>query len=508
MLRSELYQLAFDAIKDPILVADAQGGVLLLNQAAASAFELGPSQNLTDARIYDEAFDFDAEEVLSLLKRRGHFYDQRVRDAEGNEGNVAIDVVDLGTSDPALKLVCFRDLSALGKNERWRDELISMLSHEIRNPLSAIRNSVNILLGQIPDPLTEGQERFLKTSMRSIDRLTRLLDGVLDVSRIYSGAFELKPAWVDLTRFIPDVIGSFETLFNVRRATLKWDIEEKLNRVFADAEKLEQVLLNLLSNALKYTPEGGEIEIAVREAGIESLDDDMRLLPWKELPSPQLIRITVRDTGLGMNEETLANLFTRYYKASKKSRVGGTHLGLSISKTLVEAQNGLLDVKSKLGIGTEVNVLLPRDERTGYILQSLNSVRANLRRSLSENKHVGFCTVGKESAECWLDLTKAWRKQPMVNPSVGEGLREKFLLWTLSEYLAVAMVLDPDQQGSLENSFGGQGRPGEDARRFDGFAVGLSHAPEEGESLARLFNISLKRMAQASRLGQPFGLRG
>ena len=113
---------------------------------------------------------------------------------------------------------------------------------------------------------------------------------------------------VDVRQFICDVIESFSTLFNVKRVQLEWHVDDGISKAYIDPEKLEQVLINLLSNALKFTPEDGSICVTVKEAGVEKVSDDLRLLPWETLGEPRMLEIMVEDTGLGMSSRTLDNL--------------------------------------------------------------------------------------------------------------------------------------------------------------------------------------------------------
>ncbi|NIM19026.1 MAG: hypothetical protein GTO51_01415 [Candidatus Latescibacteria bacterium] len=595
-LCAELCVHILDAIRDPILIVDGQANIILSNRSAGSAFNLRASDNIASLEALDACFEFDVMDVLGLLKRIGsgsgieqrqgppeNIYNHQLKNETGHEVPVYVDIVNIvnnasggydvkhDRSEDAsefadklpseatdLKLLRFKDLSFFRKSEKWRDESISMISHDIRNPLSAIRNSMSLLLSGMPDPLTPIQEQFLKTAVRSIDRLTHLLDGVLDLSRIDSGAFKPNPSWIPLEQFVNDVLTSFGTLFNVRRVKLKSKVVGDIEQIYVDAYKLEQVLFNLLSNALKFTPEGGHITLSARPVGVEMLDEELRLLPWKDLPDLKLILFTVEDTGLGMNEKTLANLFTRYYQQDEDDEHGGSHLGLSISKRLIEAQGGTIDVESQLGIGTAVKIRLPCDERTGYLLDCIRSMKTHLERVLAENRQVAFYSIGKESGECWINLAQTWRKQPMINPTVDEKSGENLYLWTLSEYLAVAIMANGEVDELIKRikgddlaqrtesaewmegrgeSDGGASRvlveSGRDpmrqpegdsvlvpeypfdeeayldgkVARFDGYTVGLCLAPDEGTSLARLFNLSMKRLTKAGQVEQRFDIR-
>jgi len=383
---------------------------------------------------------------------------------------------------------------------------VAMVSHEIKNPLSAMKNSVEILLSQLPGELTEGQKRFLNTSERNIDRLTHLVDGFLDVSRISAGAFELNRVEVDIRQFLRDVIESFCTLFNVTRVRLDWNVDANVSKGYLDPEKLEQVLINLLSNALKFTPENGEITVSVEAAGVEKVSDDLRLLPWDTLGEPRMLDIVVQDTGLGMSSQTLDHLFNRYHRTGDAGHGRGAHLGLSISKALVEAQDGWIDITSELGIGTTVSVLVPQNRHTACVLARARRACDIADGSLSSRRPLSFYALGKIDGEDWEDISGSWLRTPAVNPAREQAAGADFLLWTINQELAFALVTQRSGSGAPEPArlFAPQFIKCDEASyMFNSYAIGACHAPEEtGDAggpgtFAQLFNIAARRMKTA-----------
>ncbi|MEJ2721407.1 MAG: histidine kinase dimerization/phospho-acceptor domain-containing protein, partial [bacterium] len=157
-----------------------------------------------------------------------------------------------------------------------------MVAHEIKNPLSAMKSSMNILISQAPGPMNDGQRKLLTVSTRSIDRLTRFLDNVLDVSRVSTGSYVPEPRWVDAREFVSEVMDTFKTLFNVQRHKLDMSISDEVDRIYVDAPKLEQILINLLNNAVKFTHGDGEVHMSVEPASLEALSEDLRIVPWNE----------------------------------------------------------------------------------------------------------------------------------------------------------------------------------------------------------------------------------
>lgn len=496
-------RILLESVQDPLIIASDEGAVLCANKAAKHFFEFPASKRIEDLKLKSSAgrSSFVPTELLSLLKRTTAIANHRLKTQDGLESDTLVDVSLFFTDESIgnVKLLHFKDFAQFRLLGQWKDEAISMVSHELKNPLLAMKNVVSLLLSREPGPLTSDQAKFLNTSRRSIERLTHLLESILDVSRLSAGKLEIKQTWIDLREFLSDVISSFKTLFNVQRVKLKFTVGDEIDKIYVDASKLEQILINLLSNALKFTHESGRIDVSANLAGREALANDLRLLPWGDLPQPLFVDFSIKDTGIGMGGDTLAHLYTPYYRAGKQVSTRGSHLGLNISKTLVEVQGGTLNVESKLGIGTEVSFCLPLDEKTGYMLQIMNSVKRYLER-LSKNGHAAvFYTVGKESSECWIDLCGRWGVVPLVNAGAKEMKDEGVFLWALSEYMAVGLIAGEDLLSNPDRLFEeGCMQSSSDSFSCDGYSVGLAHMVRDGDHLEQLFNVSLKRMKQAA----------
>jgi signal transduction histidine kinase len=508
MKTSSLYPLVFDAVKDPLILVDRNGVVLLANAAAISFFNFGDSHTLAEMTCTEPDCVLDSSEIRELMRQYDSIRDYALRDRNGRDAGVTVDVdpVRIKEGEPMGRLLHFQDRLPGRQRELWRDELVAMVSHEIKNPLSAMKNSVEILLSQLPGELTEGQKRFLNTSDRNIDRLTHLVDGFLDVSRISAGAFELNRVEVDMRQFLRDVVESFCTLFNVTRVRLDWSVDAGVSKGYLDPDKLEQVLINLLSNALKFTPEDGEITVSVKEAGVEKVSDDLRLLPWGTLGEPRMLEIVVKDTGLGMSSQTLDNLFNRYHRTGDAGHGRGAHLGLSISKALVEAQDGWMDIESELGIGTTVSVLVPQSRHSACVLARARRACDVADGSLSARRPLSFYVLGKLDGEDWEDISRSWLHTPTVNPTRDETAGKEFLLWTINHELAFALFLQRrgEDRPDIARVFAPQFiKCDEAAFMFNSYAIGACYAPEETDeaggpgTFSQLFNIATHRMETA-----------
>ncbi len=491
------FRAIFEQIRDPLLVVDQEGIIHAANPAASESLDL-TSGRLEGVVSLTTRFVFDGELVRGFLQQPEPVTDRAVR-GEGEVDDVVVDVLELGqrSGRSQLKLVHLKEFSALKERDRWKDEMVSIVAHEVKNPLFAMRNSMNILLSQAPGPVNPEQNRLLATSMRSIDRLTRLLDGLLEVSRIGSGNFLLERTWIDVREFMPDVIGSFESLFNVQKKQLLCNISAELDRIFVDAPKLEQILINLLSNSAKYTPVGGHIHVGVRPASLEALSDDFRILPWRDICDPEFVCFTVRDDGIGMSDYTLSHLFTRYFNEVEggaqrgKDLLGGSHLGLNISRTLVEVQNGTMAVESEPGVGTEVSVFLPVDPSTAEIVGRFKSIERCFFTHL--RKGVFVYALRKYESKRWPEIVQQWARTPVINPEKRDERESNLFLWTLGEDVAVAVGAREDDPGLVSGGLGGSW-----ATSVQGYMVGRSFAPTEGSRMTQLINLAFSRMKNAS----------
>jgi PAS domain S-box-containing protein len=221
-----------------------------------------------------------------------------------------------------------------------RDDVLSIVSHDLRNPLSAIAMCANTLLegnaGELPATASE----LAQTIRQSSDWMNRLIQDLLDVSSIEAGRLALERRVVDPIRLAVEATVMLEPLAQERAVALREELPDELPRVDADPERVIQVLSNLVGNALKFTPTGGEVVVrAAAENGA--------------------VRFTVADSGIGIPADHLPHIFDRFWQARKGAARAGAGLGLAISKGIVEAHGGRLDVESTEGAGTTFSFTLP-----------------------------------------------------------------------------------------------------------------------------------------------------
>jgi signal transduction histidine kinase len=225
---------------------------------------------------------------------------------------------------------------------RLKTEFVTVVTHELRSPLTSIVGYLDLLLEEEGREAAETREAYLQIIKRNTDRLLELINDLLDIARLEAGKLELKRAPLDLEGLIQEVSGALRLQIEAKGQHLHLDLATSLPVVTGDPERFTQILLNLASNAHKYTPQGGSITIATRAERTG-------------------VCIAVQDTGIGLSSEEQQQLFTKFFRAQHPlvREVGGTGLGLAIARALVELHGGTLTVVSAPGQGSTFNVTLP-----------------------------------------------------------------------------------------------------------------------------------------------------
>ncbi len=249
----------------------------------------------------------------------------------------------------------------LEKLERLKSEFISIVSHELRTPLTSIKNSLDILFSGRCGEVTESADKFLSMAMRNVQRLSGIINDLLDLSKIEAGKMEFKFAPTNINTVIDYVKTALSEVAKSKGLNLAVCVEDNLPDVNADAQRLEQVLTNLVSNAIKFTPEGKNIKIIsklVSKNDIiinESFREEIKLL------QDRYIEVDVIDEGIGIAQEDLCHAFDKFAQIenSLSRKVGGTGLGLPIAKQLLEAHKGAIWCDSELDKGSKFTFIIP-----------------------------------------------------------------------------------------------------------------------------------------------------
>lgn len=276
----------------------------------------------------------------------------------GRDGNEIGEIALLPWKESALDAVVLSQLARLTagalenvrlylaaqRATRAREDVLAVVSHDLRNPLHTIGLSVSLLEEVFPDTLPDIALQQTHVIQRAVKRANTLIQDLLDVSRIEAGGFSVVTAPIQPQQMLDDVREAMGALAAAADITLNCTAADDLPRVLADRERVLQVFTNLVGNAIKFTPPDGTITVCAR---MPAAGD-----------SPGFVQFVVRDTGSGIADENLAHVFDRFWQARHGARTGAG-LGLAIAKGIVAAHGGTISVSSKLGGGTEFAFVIP-----------------------------------------------------------------------------------------------------------------------------------------------------
>lgn len=349
-------QAILEGVADGVMVTDASGKVILFNAAAERTLDLPR----------DKALGRTTREMLGLYGSQAYDWMETIAEWASDpesyereeylaaqldieERTVSVHLAPVLMGSEFLGTVSvFRDVTAEVEADRAKTEFVSMVSHELRTPMTSIKGYADLLLMGSAGALSEPQERFLTIVRNNVDRLTTLVDDLLDISRIESGRLDLSPEPMVITEAVDRVITSMQARADDKNLTLQSDVPSELPTVNADFDRVVQILTNLVGNACQYTPDNGEVLVSARADHGQ-------------------VQVSVRDTGVGIRAEDQENIFDRFFRADDPAVQGtpGTGLGLSIVRSLVEMQGGEIWVDSELGKGSTFTFTLQACEDTG-----------------------------------------------------------------------------------------------------------------------------------------------
>jgi two-component system phosphate regulon sensor histidine kinase PhoR len=335
-----------DAMVEGVIAVDGQEHILLMNEKARAMFALGSARG--EGKPFLEVIrNADLHEIFRAVHAGGEAALRREITLTSPPRILGVNAVRLAPagerSDAASGIVMvLHDVTALRHLERVRTEFVANVSHELRTPLTAIQGYLETLLSGALDE-RENARRFLEIVLRHSERLGRLLDDLTDLSNIETGKVALRREPVRVDEVVASVVGIIDPRAERSRVSVTSRVPPDLPEVSADRDRLSQVLINLVDNAVKYTPEGGSVTVTARR-----LPEDA-------------VEVAVTDTGIGIPPADLPRVTERFYRVDKaRSReLGGTGLGLAIVKHLVMAHGGELDIESEPDRGTTVRFTLP-----------------------------------------------------------------------------------------------------------------------------------------------------
>ena len=249
-------------------------------------------------------------------------------------------------------VIVIHDVTKERQLERIRADFVANVSHELRTPLTTIRGYAETLLNE-NSVRTKTGEQFIVKILNHSARLTRLVSDLLELSRLELGEVELKCSRCHLNTFYEPILDVFDPLLEESGLVLKWEISEKFPEVNVDQQLFMQIFVNLIDNAIKYTPDGGTITVSAEIATSETIEDT-------DTTAEEII-VHVKDTGIGIPMASQLRVFERFYRVDegRAREMGGTGLGLAIAKHIVLSHNGRIWLESALGQGSIFHVALP-----------------------------------------------------------------------------------------------------------------------------------------------------
>lgn len=317
-----------------------------------------------------------------------------------------------------------KQMKALEKTNILKSDFVTHVSHELRTPLTSIKAYVETLCDNVKDPNFTHQGEFLDIISKETDRLIRIVHDILDVSKIEFGQRPLQRSVFNLTDVLDEVVSMIAPALEEKELMLTVAIPESLPNIDADPDLMKQVFINLIGNAIKYSPAGTEISVAAEEKAVD-------------------IYISVQDHGIGIPEDEIGNVFDKYFKVRKQkqqSHFEGVGLGLAIVKNIVEQHGGTIGVESKEGVGSKFTFTIPREhcfnDLIGYIaevvdakeqLHEMLELIVRMIADLLSTKVVSLMLLDKTRSELFIKMSYGLDEWVVENTrvKVGEGIAGK-----------------------------------------------------------------------------------
>jgi two-component system phosphate regulon sensor histidine kinase PhoR len=336
-----------DAMVEGVIAVDGHDHVLLMNERARAMFGLGPDRG--ERRLFLEVIrNADLHELLREGRKADEGAVVRRELALTTPASLVLQAhaVPVRLDEGTGVVMVLHDITTLRHLEQVRTEFVANVSHELRTPLTAIHGYLETLLGGALDE-PEHARRFLEIVFRHTERLGRLLNDLADLSNIELGRVALHLEPTRLEEVVDSTLAIIRAKADGGGVTVAAVLPSGLPAVHADRDRVAQILINLVDNAVKYTPAGGRVEVSAA------------------LPVAGTVEVAVADTGIGIPRADLPRITERFYRVDKaRSReLGGTGLGLAIVKHLVLAHGGELCIDSEMGRGTVVRFTLPVSDR-------------------------------------------------------------------------------------------------------------------------------------------------
>ena len=333
-----------------VMALDKDGAIILVNPIA-EVF-LGLNQETASGKSYLDAIPQEGLRQLwtAFILEKNEFTVKELEIANPYDGITRTVKVHLAKIEDHLggtagSVAIIYDMTKEKAVDKMKTDFIAIASHELRAPLTTVKHAISILADELSGPMREEQAKFLEIAKRNVDRLARLANDLLDLSKAESGKMVLERTPVGVNEIVREAFATAGPLAEKKKIILQPRLDEGLPEIPVDRMRVSQVLVNLLTNAVKFTGEGGTVAIATS---------------WNE-PEKRSVRVSVKDSGVGIDKKDFDSLFKKFQQVggALTKRLGGTGLGLAISKQIVEMHGGKIWVESEPGQGSEFIFTLP-----------------------------------------------------------------------------------------------------------------------------------------------------
>jgi signal transduction histidine kinase len=381
----ETVDVIVGGMKEGLILTDKNRSIVTINQAALQILGINNS-NPEEARSYNAVmqkfFNFISEDKaverdLTFAYPRKHIV--RVS---------ATPIIDSEKTYLGHSILLI-DVTQEREVEKMKSDFVNVVSHELRTPLTCIKEAVSVMKDGLIGPVTPKQEQSLEVAYRNVDRLTRLINDLLDLSRIEAGVINMKRSAENLYDVASLVLKTFHAQASQAGVALVCDVPEEMPRVYIDSDRITQVMTNLVGNAIKFSNKGDAITISA--SSFSMVNHDVKKQMRKSL-FDGFVEISVDDTGPGIAGEDLDRLFRKFSQLETgiAQKIKGTGLGLVISKEIVEKHGGKIWVESEMGKGSSFKFLLPvYSDKLAY----LGFLEEEIQRVKVYNGSLLFCVL-------------------------------------------------------------------------------------------------------------------
>lgn len=340
----ESLNAVIDSLSDGILVTDGMGKIVLYNQKAEAFLGIMGKDSLGQPVQDCIRNDVLVGLITKILKRDMPYYAEEICLMDIGNARLRVHVNPVRDENALVtgSVTLLHDVAPLSAIDKVKSNFLSMVSHQLKSPLSSTLLQTSILLNGMVGELNDKQKDLLQKVKSRLKGMTDLVNDVLDVSFIEEGGYVTQTELLNLSEILQRTIELIQPQAQDKNISLQVTMEERLPLISGNKSSMEAMFLNLISNAIKYTTSGGQVSVVLRMDGSN-------------------LQVNVSDTGIGIEDKDIVHIYDKFYRerSERTKHISGTGLGLSIVKGVVDAHGGSIHVESKVGKGTTFTVLLP-----------------------------------------------------------------------------------------------------------------------------------------------------